>query len=69
MPALKVPTLNTEGSLVTLTWRLAMVWKPSTICEPSTIGSTPLQGCEPCVWRPFTLTLKVSELAVMGPLL
>ena len=66
-PALKMPTVRTEGSVVTLTCRLWIVCSARTICDAITIGSTPSQGRAPCVCRPLTVIRNVSDPALRWP--
>ena len=67
LPPLMAPMVTTAGAVVMLSWRLTTVCRPLMICAEAEIGSTPDQGCEPCVCLPVTLTLKPSAPAIIEP--
>jgi hypothetical protein len=54
-PPRMVPTVTTAGSWVMFRLRLTTVCSPSTTWAAVTIGSTPIQGAAPWVWRPCTV--------------
>ena len=67
MPPLIAPKLTTAGSLEMSVRRLTMVWVVPITSAIATIGSTPPHGREPCVCRPTTFSVKLSEAAISGP--
>jgi hypothetical protein len=66
-PPSTMPKLSTAGSVPMSSRRLTMVCAWVTICAAVTMGSTPCQGIAPCVWRPWTTSLKPSAPDSAGP--
>ncbi|MOA09499.1 hypothetical protein D3C78_1293320 [compost metagenome] len=67
LPPWMVPTLTTPMPSRRSTRRLTSVCRPLTICALATIGSAPVQGIEPWVCLPVTVTRKPSALLSAAP--
>src|SRR3546814_4294156 len=67
MPPCTEPKLTTAGCFEMLLRRLTTVCAVPTRSAAATIGSTPPHGAEPCVWRPWTSMVNLSDAAISGP--
>src|SRR3546814_8705706 len=66
MPPCTEPKLTTAGCFEMLLRRLTTVCAVPTRSAAATIGSTPPHGAEPCVWRPWTSMVNLSDAAISG---